>query len=154
MAKAERRCQRKQFKSLPKVRWAREYVTEAKQVMASRIGDLEDTYNEFATSLKDLRLRKNTATINYTDMQTARKRLVGGYWHKLEKIYRKLGMEREAYHGGDFNGVDCRRLMAKVILFYELWLELVLETHDPILSTVTVAELHQRMEQYEICLEN
>jgi hypothetical protein len=110
---------------------------------------LKDTETEFAISLTELRIRKKTVAINYTDMQTARKRFVGGYWHKLEKIYRKLGMEREAYHGGDFNGVDCRHLMAKANLFYELWLELVLETHhDPIQSTVTVDELHQRMQQY------
>jgi hypothetical protein len=109
---------------------------------------LKDTKTEFAISLTELRIRKKTATINYTDMQTPRKRFVGGYWHKLEKIYRKLGMEQEAYHGGDFNGVDCRRLMAKANLFYELWLELVLEIHDTIQSTITVDELHQRMQQY------
>jgi hypothetical protein len=57
-------------------------------------------------------------------------------------------MEREAYHGGDFNGVDCRRLMANANRFYDLWLELILETHDPIQSTVTVDELRERMEQY------
>jgi hypothetical protein len=148
MAKADRRRQQEHFKTLPKVPWAEDYIKQAKEVADSHVHDLDETFSEFATSLKDLRQRKNTATSNYTDMQTARKRVVGGYWHKLEKIYRKLGMEREAYHGGDFNGVDCRRLMANAIRFYELWLELVLETHDPTQTTVTVDELRQRMQQY------
>jgi hypothetical protein len=128
--------------------WATQYILQAKAITDAYIGDLKDTETEFAILLTELRIRKKTATINYRDMQTARKRFLGGYWHKLEKIYRKLGMEREAYHGGDFNGVDCRPLMAKANLFYELWLELVLETHDPIQSTITIDELHQRMQQY------
>jgi hypothetical protein len=118
---------------------------QVKAITDAHIGDLKDTETEFAISLTELRICKKTATIKYTDMQTARKWFVGGYWHKLE--YREFGMEREAYHDGDFNGVDCRRLMAKANLFFELWMDLVLETHDPNQSTVTVDELHQRMQQ-------
>jgi hypothetical protein len=54
---------------------------------------------------------------------------------------------REACHGGDFNGVDCRRLMATANRFCDLWLELIPETHDPIQSTVAVDKLRERMEQ-------
>jgi hypothetical protein len=71
-AKAERRRQNEQFKNLPKVWWAREYIKEAKEVTGSHILDLEHTHTDFAPSLKDLRSRKNTATTNYTDMQTCR----------------------------------------------------------------------------------
>jgi hypothetical protein len=147
-AKADRKRQQEQLKALPNEQWARDYKIQAKEMMDSRVDDLVDVVTDFDLSLKDLRIRKKNATINYQDMQSARKRIVGGYWHKLEKIYRKLGLEREAYHGGDFNGVDCRRLMAKANQFYDLWKALVLETHDPMQSTVSVEELEQRMGQY------
>jgi hypothetical protein len=38
--------------------------------------------------------------------------------------------------------------MGKADRFYELWLELVLEMHNPTQSTVTINELHQKMQQY------
>jgi hypothetical protein len=38
--------------------------------------------------------------------------------------------------------------MAKANQFYDLWKALVLETHDPMQSTVSVEELEQRMGQY------
>jgi hypothetical protein len=147
-AKADRKRQQEQLKTLPNEQWARDYKIQAKEMMDCRVKDWEDVVKEFDPALKDLRIRKKEATINYQEMQTARKQLVGGYWHKLEKIYRHLGLEREAYHGGDFNGVDCRRLMAKAKKFYDLWLALVLDTHDPMQSTVSVDELKHRMGQY------
>jgi hypothetical protein len=123
-------------------------VKADKKEMNSDVRELEAVGKDFDISLKELRIRKSIAATNNADMQTARKRIVGGYWHSLlDKIYQKVGMEREAYHGGDFNGVYCRRLMANANRFYDLWLELILETHDPIQSTVAVDELRERMER-------
>jgi hypothetical protein len=116
--------------------------------MNSDVRELEAVCKDFDISLKELRIRKSTAATNYADMQTARKWTVGGCLHSLEKMHQKLGMEREGCHGGDFNGVDCRRLMANANRFCDLWLELILETHDPIQSTVAVDELPERMERH------
>jgi hypothetical protein len=47
-------------------------------------------------------------------------------------------MEREAYHGEDYNGEDCRRLICRTVSTSRGWTHQ--ETHDPTQSTVTINE--------------
>jgi hypothetical protein len=62
-------------------------------------------------------------------------RQADSFTSKLEATYRLLGISREYYHGGKFNGVNCIQIMDKSDdIFYNAG-TLLINLHDPALET-------------------
>jgi hypothetical protein len=62
-------------------------------------------------------------------------RQADSFTSRLEATYRILGISREYYHGGKFNGVNCIRIMDKSDAIFDNAGTLLIEMHDPALET-------------------
>jgi hypothetical protein len=74
-------------------------------------------------------------------------RQADSFTSKLEATYRLLGISREYYHGGKFNGVNCIRIMNKTDDIFDNAGTLLAEMHDPALETTK--GIQQTVEDYK-----
>jgi hypothetical protein len=74
-------------------------------------------------------------------------RQADSFTSKLEATYRLLGISREYYHGGKFNGVNCIRIMNKTDDIFDNAGTLLTEMHDPALETTE--GIQQTVEDYK-----
>jgi hypothetical protein len=63
-------------------------------------------------------------------------RQADSFTSKLESTYRLFGISREYYHGGNFNGVNCIRIMDKSNEIFDNAGTLLAEMHDLALKTI------------------
>ena len=89
------------------------------------------------------RARANKA---YEKMIRSHSRRAGSFTTRLEATYRALGISREYYHGGKFNGVNCIRIMEQSTNIFDNATTLLLEMRDPALETVE--NIQQTSENY------
>jgi hypothetical protein len=66
----------------------------------------------------------------------SRCRIVDSATSKLEATYRLIGISREYYHGGKFNGVNCIQIMDKLNKIFDKAGMLLDEMHDTALETI------------------
>ena len=63
-------------------------------------------------------------------------RQADSFTSKLEATYQLVGISREYYHGGKFNGVNCIQIMDKSKEIFDKTGSLLAELHDPALGTI------------------
>jgi hypothetical protein len=118
--KGEQRSKRKTnaieciYRKFAKTGDKRELTKHAKSLRADDKGAV--------SNVREARTRKDVGSKAYNEMQKGRKCELGSYLNRKETIYRKNGMKREHYHGGQFNGVSCRQQMSTATQFCKDWL--------------------------------
>jgi hypothetical protein len=86
------------------------------------INDIEKKLVDVKESVRTARKLKQSCKDSLKKHKDARGRPTESIIAQFEKVLRKYNAKREAYHGGDFNGVSCRKLVANIV-------EIMLEFH-------------------------
>jgi hypothetical protein len=103
---------------------------------------------ENKTEVERVQVEKNKAVKERASANTAYEKMIrsysrtaGSFTSRLEATYRALGISREYYHGGKFNGVNCIRIMDQSTNIFKHPTTLLLEMRDPTLETAEDIQL-------------
>jgi hypothetical protein len=128
----------------------RKKLQETCERLASLIGLLQTKKEVYEQSkmpenkeqLKRVQGEKNKAVTERASANKAFEKMIrsysrqeGSFTSRLEATYRFLGISREYYHGGKFNGVNCIRIMDRSKELFDGDAALLLEMRDPTLET-------------------
>lgn len=116
-------------RALPNLKWKVNEPGISEEEKAKReeeLADAEDRMNAMAAHRKDLaktieRLARQETKLKKDLSEHKRKRTAkeNSIESKIEDVFKKRHAQRQAYHGGDFNGVDIRRIMADAEKIFE-----------------------------------
>ena len=73
------------------------------------LGQVKVLKQAWTTAKKEEKIAKN----NYEEMIAKHNAKIASVTQRFEDVYRSLGIKREHYHGGKFNGVNSIRIMSK-----------------------------------------
>jgi hypothetical protein len=86
------------------------------------INDIEKQLVDVKEAVRTARNLKQICKDSLKKHEDASGRPTESIISQFEKVLGKYNTKREAYHGGDFNGVSCRKLVANIV-------EIMLEFH-------------------------
>lgn len=113
----------------------------------------EAARKKLADDILKLRMRKKKNLEKLREYRKARKRTENGIEHAINKIVHLYKIVREAYHGGAFNGVCIRRLMADATKIIDLIKDLLLTESKGHVSNETIAKVCDDHAKLLTCLD-
>ena len=91
----------------------------------------------------------------FKDLASKLKRREGSFYFEMELILKDLEVVRNYYHGGDFNGVACIRILQEAWSLFDRLLVKLIDLRDPgKLSIDEIQQFHMRMKNLYRLLDN